>query len=450
MTGRFQRRLVLIATLQLAVVLWLLVIGIALFAFGAYAGALKGDLNATLARTRAALGNASDLRDARVAAGAVATQYIPSDALVALLDQYERCAVFRTMRSELPTISCGSRGGPPHDPMPHGPFAQPILGLATAFGVGFVHARVGGVDVIVKQNDATVTAVAGAYVPVALAGLVFAYLIGLVVARILTPQMLRPLLDVSAALERFAAGDLTPAPIAADERQELGGLAVAYNGAVAQMSRAFDERDRSNAAMRQFMADAGHQLRTPLTVIRGFIGILRKGDLRNPEDRERILGTMARQSTIMAQLIDKLMLLERWEEPRDERPAEPVEVARVVGDVVGPIAEANPERALTIDAPGAPLAAIDPSDLGHALNNLVDNALRYTAGPIETRVRELGDRIVIEVADRGPGMSAAECAQIFERFARGKRRDVEGSGLGLAIARRAVERSGGTLVVESS
>ncbi len=124
---------------------------------------------------------------------------------------------------------------------------------------------------------------------------------------------MRPLDDVTAALQRFASGDLTPQPIAADERHELGVLTGAYNQAVAQLERAFEERDRANASMRHFIADAGHQLRTPLTVVQGFIAILRRGGIESTADRDRILETMNDQSRIMGSLIDKLILLERWE-----------------------------------------------------------------------------------------------------------------------------------------
>jgi len=261
---------------------------------------------------------------------------------------------------------------------------------------------------------------------------------------------LRPLVDVTGALERFAAGDLTPQPIVANARESLGSLAVAYNGAIAQMEHAFGERDRANARMRQFVADAGHQLRTPLTVMRGFIAILRKGELRTPADRDRILETMHRQSQIMASLIEKLMLLDRWDAaPESATPPEAIDIGRLVGDVVTPIADTQPTRTVRIDAPAGPLAAIDPSDLTHALTNIVDNALKYTTGAIDVSVRRNGSSVVVEVVDEGPGMTPDEVRQAFERFYRGPRRDIDGSGLGLSIARRALERAGGKLELQS-
>jgi signal transduction histidine kinase len=119
-----------------------------------------------------------------------------------------------------------------------------------------------------------------------------------------------------------------------------------------------------------------------------------------------------------------------------------------VDDVVSPIAEAHPHR-LRLELDAARSAAIDPSDLGQAVTNLVDNALKYTRGAVTVRVGGTEGRTSIEVGDEGPGLNAGEVRHIFDRFYRGANRDVEGSGLGLAIARRAIERAGGSLTVHS-
>jgi two-component system OmpR family sensor kinase len=324
------------------------------------------------------------------------------------------------------------------------------MGLATVFGLTLARDHVGNIDVIVRANEVVLNKTVMTYLPELLAALIVALAVAFVLARALTRQVLRPLVDVTDALERFAAGDLTPQPIVADARESLGTLAVAYNGAIAQMERAFGERDRANARMRQFVADAGHQLRTPLTVVRGFIAILRKGDLRTPTDRDRILETMNRQSQIMASLIDKLMLLDRWDAtPDNGTPVAAIDVGRLVDDVVTPIADTQPSRTVRIDACAGPLAKIDPSDLTHALTNIVDNALKYTTGAIDIGVHGDRDRVVIEIDDEGPGMTGDEVAHVFDRFYRGARRDVDGSGLGLSIARRALERANGTISVQS-
>jgi two-component system OmpR family sensor kinase len=334
------------------------------------------------------------------------------------------------------------------DPRATGAFALPILGLATAFGLQTERTHIGNIDVVVRQNDAVLASSVGRFILPLGVALIFALAVAYAIARILTLQMLQPLLAVTGALERFASGDLTPQPIGADPRQEFGRLAIAYNGAIEQMERAFAERERANASMRQFIADAGHQLRTPLTVIRGFLGILLRGELRSPSDREHILATMSNQTQIMASLIEKLMLLEQWESGGTPG-VEPIDVGQLVGDVAAPIAEANEDRILRIEAAPGPLAAIDPGDLTHAVTNLLDNALKYTHGTIEVGVRTENGRVAVDVADEGPGIDPQAAAHVFDRFYRGDNRDVPGSGLGLAIAKRAIERAGGTLTLES-
>ncbi len=450
MNASFARRLLIVTALEIAVALGALVLAGALFTFGSYINNVRADVDSTSNQLTAALQSSPEsARSGTQAAALAAGRFLRSDLIVLVFDRDRRYDVFRPQRSDpLPVVRVARRTDPLPGARPGSVLARLVVGLATAFGLSVAKVHVGDVDVFVRESDASLTAATlGFGWPVAV-GLVLALALGYAIARVLTQQVLRPLVDVTQALERFAAGDLTPQPIAADSRQQLGQLATAYNGAVMQMERAFAERERANSAMRQFIADAGHQLRTPLTVLRGFIAILRKGELRSPEDRERILETMNRQSAIMGSLIEKLMLLDRWEEHRDERPR-PIDVGQLVQDVVAPIAESNPARTVRIAATAGELAAIDPIDLTHALTNIVDNALKYTAGPIDVAVRRLGDVLAIEIADQGPGMSPDEVGHAFDRFYRGTRRDVDGSGLGLAIARRAIERAGGTLVLAS-
>ena len=446
----FGRRLYLITALEMASVLCLLVFGGALFAFGSSVATLKGDLANTAGWVTVALDGTPASHDAAQAANVVASHYLRYDIVVLIFDQKHRVDVFKQRRTDpAPVVEISQRSVPLPGSVTTGPFARLILGAATAFGLQSVRARIGGLDIIVRESDAAFTTAIAAYVPEFFGALVAAIVLGFLIARVVTQQALRPLVDVTSALERFAAGDLNPHPIAADRRHQLGRLALAYNGAIMQLERAFAERERANAAMRQFIADAGHQLRTPLTVVRGFIAVLRKGDLRTPEDRERILETMNRQSQIMGSLIEKLMLLERWADPSLATVPEAIDVAQLVEDVVSPVAEANPERTIRVDARFGPLVKIDPSDLTHAINNLVDNALKYTLGAIDVRVRPSQASVAIEICDEGPGMSGEEQNHAFDRFYRGNRREVDGSGLGLAIARRAIERAGGTLTLKS-
>ncbi|MGA3038203.1 MAG: HAMP domain-containing sensor histidine kinase [Vulcanimicrobiaceae bacterium] len=442
------RRLLVIATAEVAVILGALVVAFGIFAFSSYVGMVGADLRATMLQIHEEIPDGVSLSAVEMARS-VANRYLRGDVLIVFVDGAQRVSLYRSSRPDTPPeMLTRQRGDFSGDPKPRGPLAQPVLGLAYAFGLQWERARIDSVDVIVRPNDIVLFSAVDRFILPLIVALIFALMVAYAIARILTTQMLRPLLAVTAALERFASGDLTPQPIGADPRQEFGRLAVAYNGAIEQMERAFAERERANASMRQFIADAGHQLRTPLTVIRGFLGILLRGELRLPSDRERILATMSNQTQIMGSLIEKLMLLEQWESV-DSTVARPIDVAQLVSDVAAPIAEANADRLMRIEARPGPLAAIDPGDLTHAVTNLLDNALKYTHGTIDVGVRTENGRVAVDVADEGPGIDSQAAVHVFDRFYRGDNRDIPGSGLGLAIAKRAIERAGGTLTLES-
>ena len=449
MTTRLARRIQTLAAIEISLLLAALLLAGALLAFGFYIRALSTELSGTLAQLQSSLA-ATRLPDARTGGNFAESFLLGTGSEIVFLDANTRVTVYRRHRGDpRPVVHVRHRGDLSGDPVPSGPLGRVILGLATAFGLTPLHANVGSVYIIVKSNDAALVATVRAFVVPLLAALLVAIGLGVLIARALTRQAVRPLDDVTAALQRFASGDLTPQLIAADSGHELASLATAYNGAIEQMERAFAARDRANASMRQFIADAGHQLRTPLTVVQGFIAILRRGGFDSPPDRDRILDTMSDQSRIMGSLIDKLILLERWESPEAEPQSAPIDVGTLVGDLVAPIADANPDRHFAVSTRSGVLAEIDPTELGYIVTNLADNAVKYGLGDVVVRVDALDRHAVIEVADHGPGIASADAGRVFDRFYRGAQRDVAGSGLGLAIVKRAVERARGTLALDT-
>lgn len=445
--NRFARRMQTLAAVEIALVLVAIIVLGALFAFGLYIRSLSHELRVTSGAVVAELSE-NRAANAPAAGRAIASRLVRAETEVIVLDADSRVTVFYQRRNDSAPIELvRGRGDLSGNPPVTGALAPLVLGLATAFGLEQIHDKVGSLYLIIRSNDAALVAtVRSTLLPLGIA-ILAAIVCGWLIARALTRQAMRPLGDVTRALERFASGDLTPQPIAADERHELSELARAYNGAIAQMEHAFAERDRADASMRQFIADAGHQLRTPLTVVQGFISILRGAD--SQAERERILTTMYQQSRAMGSLIDKLILLERWENPQ-EQPHEPIDVGVLVEDLAGVLADANPQRDITVSNGGETLAAIDPTDLGYIINNLVDNALKYTDGSVDVKVSGDGDAVIVEVADRGPGMTPADAAHVFDRFYRVGRRGVEGTGLGLSIAKRAAERARGSIDVTST
>jgi two-component system OmpR family sensor kinase len=268
--------------------------------------------------------------------------------------------------------------------------------------------------------------------------------------RYIAEQALRPLIETTASLNRFAAGDFTPRAVVTSDRGEIGELVTAYNGAVAQVAAAFEERRSVELQMRQFVADAGHELRTPLTVIMGFIDVLRKRGTADAVSSTRIFDTMQAESRRMRGLIDKLIALARLENPQRREP-EHVEIGAVAQRVVDALQALQPSPRVSLHAENNLVVRADEHELHEALSNLVENALKYAPqSPVEIDARAEGDRVVLEVSDRGPGLSDEDRSHIFDRFYRGANRgETEGFGLGLAIVKRAVERAGGDVSVES-
>ena len=250
-----------------------------------------------------------------------------------------------------------------------------------------------------------------AMLPIGLFVVVAAWLLG----RYITGQALRPLVETTASLNRFGAGDFNPRPVLTVDRSEIGELARAYNAAVAQVSEAFDERRAAELEMRQFIADAGHELRTPLTVIMGFIDVLRRRTQSEPAISAKIYDTMLAESRRMKELIDKLIVLARLENP-DVRELETVDLTQIAGRVVSALQalESKPRIGLQVETDA--LVRGYENELHDALCNLVENALKYAPdSPVEVRVGSEGNTIVVDVVDRGPGIPLAEQTRLWPR-----------------------------------
>jgi signal transduction histidine kinase len=403
------RRMHALAAVEISIVLVCVIGAGTLLAFGYYVRTLSAEIAATSAQLGAALDQApAAQRDASSGAAFVSSRFVPSTVEVVVLDAASRISIYRLRRADPhPIIAERSRGDLSGDPHAAGIIGRIILGLATAFGLGSAYAHAGNVYLVVKSNDAMLAATLQPFAFALLAAIAAAVASGFLLAGALTRQWMRPLAD------------------------------------------AFAQRDRANATMRQFIADAGHQLRTPLTIVVGFIDILRRSDSTTPEERKHIFDTMYRQSRVMSSLIDKLILLERWERRGDGVSSEPIDVGVLVSDLVSPIAESHPGRRISVATEDGLLAAIDPTELGYIVNNLVDNAVKYTAGGVDVRVAGDDTSVVIEVRDEGPGMLPQDAARVFDRFYRGTHQGVEGSGLGLSIAKRAAERAHGSISVRT-
>jgi len=269
--------------------------------------------------------------------------------------------------------------------------------------------------------------------------------------RFVAAQALRPLNDVTDSLNALAEGNYTERRFVMAGGDEIATLTAAYNDAAAAVASAMEQRRAVEERMRLFVADAGHELRTPLTVIGGYIDVLRRGAVEETRVARQILGTMALEKEHMRGLIDRLMRLTRLdaEAPPSAERIDVVELLRSQCDAARRLDE---QRVIDYTVDGATEIVADRAEVGEALWNVIENALKYAPeSPIHLQAARTNGHTAIAVHDEGPGMSEAERIHAFERFYRGDQRgEITGSGLGLAIAKRAIERAGGTIAIESA
>src|SRR5512132_4398395 len=262
---------------------------------------------------------------------------------------------------------------------------------------------------------------------------------------------LRPLRAIEKTAGAIASGDLSQRVERAEERTEVGRLGLALNSMLSQIETAFKAREVSERKLRRFVADASHELRTPLAAVRAYAELFDRGARERPEDLERAMAGIQRESRRMGLLVDDLLLLARLDQGRPlER--KPVELGVVAREAVEAARTLDPGREIELDANGAVVVQGDKERLRQVLDNLLANVRAHTppGSAATVRVTNGGAQAVLEVADSGPGLSSDAFDHAFERFYRGdssRSRDAGGAGLGLAIAAAIAESHGGKAVV---
>ncbi|MDE2880832.1 MAG: ATP-binding protein [Acidobacteriota bacterium] len=207
---------------------------------------------------------------------------------------------------------------------------------------------------------------------------------------------------------------------------------------------------------RDFVANLSHEMKTPLTAIRGFSETLLDGDLEGPPEQRRFLGIIRQHAVRLSHLTDELMRLARIEAGKLEAEPVPVRIETVVESVLESARLKAGDRSLAARvADDSRAVPTDPTLLTEILQNLVDNAIQYSAsdGRIKVATRFSDAEVRVSVSDNGVGIPKAHLGRIFERFYRvdpARSREVGGTGLGLAIAKHTVEVLGGRIEVEST
>lgn len=333
----------------------------------------------------------------------------------------------------------------------------------------FTNARVGGVDVrILAEHIAPDRAVQFAQpltevdellahlrlilLLLSLGGILLAALLGQIVAR----AAVAPVRRLTRAAEHVAKTRDLSRRIAPTGSDEVGRLAVSFNAMLDALETSMAALDASVHAQRQLVADASHELRTPITSLRTNIEILQQADDMDERERALLLGDVVEQIEELTLLMNDLIDLARGEQ--EDRGAEDVRLDAVVREAV--------ERTRR-NSPATPIQArIEPvlingvaARLQRAIVNLLDNAIKYSPAGEPVEVELLADRRSqaaslggeLTVRDHGPGISSEDLPHVFDRFYRGaEARGRHGSGLGLAIVRQVVDQHGGSVRAESA
>jgi heavy metal sensor kinase len=266
---------------------------------------------------------------------------------------------------------------------------------------------------------------------------------------LLAQRALRPVDRMTDAARRISAEHLDERLDTTGSGDELDRLAATLNEMLGRLDAAFRQ-------VRQFSADASHELQTPLTILKGELEVALRVP-RSPDEYQRVLASALEESERIARLVEGLLLLSRADAGvlrMDRQPVDLAELVAEVGESAWVLAEAQ-GVALEFKSVAPVTIDGDRAHLRRLLLNLVDNGIKYTpaGGRVALSLQCDGEWAALRVADTGTGLAPEEQERIFQRFyrtpeavAQGK----EGSGLGLCIARSIAEAHGGRICVESS
>jgi two-component system, OmpR family, sensor histidine kinase MprB len=283
-------------------------------------------------------------------------------------------------------------------------------------------------------------------------GIALAALLG----RLVAGAAVLPLKRLTQATEHVALTQDLSGRIELTGVDEIGRLASSFNAMLDALEHSMSALDASVHAQRQLVADASHELRTPVTSLRTNIEILQQEQNMELDERQRLLADVVEQIGELTLLMNDLIELARGEEPSTD--TEDLRLDVLVSDVAERTRRHSPATPLLLELTPTIVAGV-PARLERAVANLLDNAVKYSppGEPVEIELGDRGSRgssigtVELLVRDHGPGISAEDLAHVFDRFYRGaEARGRPGSGLGLAIVRQVVRQHGGSVTAERS
>ena len=268
-------------------------------------------------------------------------------------------------------------------------------------------------------------------------------------------KTLVPLSKMVDTVEQIDAGNLAERLPVKQGQLEIDRLAISFNGMLERLESSFEAEKEAKEQMRRFVADASHELRTPLTSIHGFLEVLLRGAMNQPDKLHKSLKSMYAESERMKKLVQDLLLLAKLDRSPMSQLTE--------GELDGIFKEMAPQLRLLAGNRKVSLrlttdlrCRFDQDKMKQVLLNLFHNAVQYTdaeKGDIQLSLDKVADGVELTVRDNGSGIPEEHLPYLFDRFYRSdpsRARKYGGAGLGLAITKSIIELHGGTIRVEST
>ena len=277
-----------------------------------------------------------------------------------------------------------------------------------------------------------------------------------VATRLVVRIGMRPLKDVEVTAGEIAGGNLSVRMPDANPDTEVGRLVTALNAMLSRIESSFAARLESENRLRRFVADASHELRTPITAIRGFSELYRQGAIQGEEPTKNLVARIEGESVRMSSLVEDLLLLARLDQAR-EMEMEPLDLVEIAENAVTSARVSAPLHIIEFEEPEYEIFILGDAPRVHqVIANLLANAGVHTpsGSKIKLSITQDNSGVHLSVTDNGPGLTPEAQSKIFQRFYRADpsraRVDGEGSGLGLSIVDAVMRAHGGSVSVQST
>ena len=316
--------------------------------------------------------------------------------------------------------------------------------------------KTGSYIVYVRDNKSAVRQLSSVLFGIIAEALLVGLIISVLLSLLLAKTMVTPIVDLTNAAKRVAAGDFSSKPVS-DAQDEIGVLTRTFGSMAGQLEGTLDDLKKSEEMRKQFVANVSHELRTPITSIRSYAETLTDSEDLPKETEKQFLGVILNESDRMTNIVADLLTLSKFDAGSIAFNFERFSFEHSIQDIHSAmLLEAQKHRHTFTVETASPLPDIvgDRSRIEQVLINMVTNAVKYTpdGGRIVLAAGSDGKNVWASVRDNGIGIPAEDVDKVFDRFYRvdkARSRESGGTGLGLSIAKEIVMRHNGALTLES-